>query len=956
MLLSCIPLWANPAGSLEPDFHGWVRAETVHFTFLYEQRDADSVGQLVSFAEDVYQNVTDLLGSRPDHVWVVVAGRVDLANAVTYPFPPHITLYLAPPSEPLAGLDASSYLRLLLAHELSHYVNFEHGNGFFASLSTIFGPVVKEGNAAFLPTWFLEGIATHSETAFTDGGRGRNPFFEMEPRAFALERRFFPLRKAAYSSFFPPSDRDWIGGYLFFRYLLSRYGNSIYRQIYDGYVKFPFLGPGRAIERATGQSANALYAEMVSELETRYPSENLQSQGTRAMPDGATDYFLPAVTSRGWYLYRVAPDEAPGIVLFDPATKQERLIISTPLTDSVSLSASPDGSRVVFSTYQTTLGKSGTVITSDLFELDPGGGKGPRRITNGARAWQPRLSPDGSRLLAVSAVGPCSRLVEVDQRDGSMRLLFSMRGAIVSAPSVSPDGGRVAFSVSVQGAWSIRVLPLSSPEVPLRASDPITDFNAGIATTVIGPTRKGAYYPWFTSTGGILFSSNMSGSLALYVTDTQGNRTALVCEDPVGAWAGELAGNQVLYATYRAGNYTVMSKEVTDEPRDPPPVDPAGTIDEIAGPPLAQLPYSDVPRFMAWAPLPIYPNTVASGEIVIAPGAAFWGLSNLGTSSYMVSVSFRTDALQPGVGLSLQTTVGTVGLGYSLSEGYTTLSPSDHRQELNQQVSVSFPLIASTILSSTSALSLFTSVNDSLQGEGPQTFSFVDGMGAGPGSGGLSYSHDIDATVGASFQRSSIGSPMDMFALSQTFASLSVSAYPPVLSSSGPGVVTMGQAALSFPSAFPHQAVQLGMKSSYVSLNESFYQLTNPRGAFAPVVQTMPGRTLISLDYQVPIALLDVPLAYSLGLVGVGCGFHVEAAADWSVAPPLLVPDRDIYAGVELVLLIASGEQSFPVGVGVSFRFDPRLATPPDWATDLRPYIFLSNNGFAGFSRLWKAQ
>ena len=166
----------------------------------------------------------------------------------------------------------------------------------------------------------------------------------------------------------------------------------------------------------------------------------------------------------------------------------------------------------------------------------------------------------------------------------------------------------------------------------------------------------------------------------------------------------------------------------------------------------------------------------------------------------------------------------------------------------------------------------------------------------------------------------------------------------------------MGQATISFPSVFAHQAVQIGVKASYVSLNGSFYQITNPRGAFDPVVQIMPGRTLLSLDYQVPIALLDVPIAYSLGLVGVGCDFHVEAAADWSVAPPLLVPDRDIYAGVELVLMIAAGEQSFPVGVGVSFRFDPRLATPPDWATDLRPYIFLSNNGFAGFSRLWKAQ
>ena len=64
--------------------------------------------------------------------------------------------------------------------------------------------------------------------------------------------------------------------------------------------------------------------------------------------------------------------------------------------------------------------------------------------------------------------------------------------------------------------------------------------------------------------------------------------------------------------------------------------------------------------------------------------------------------------------------------------------------------------------------------------------------------------------------------------------------------------------------------------------------------------------------------------------------------------PSSLVPDRDIYAGVELVLNVSAGEQSFPVGLGLSFRFDPSFTTPPNWSADLRPYIFLSTDSFAG--------
>ena len=475
-ILAAATLNASPAGSLEPDFSGWRQTETAHFVFIYEQRDAQSVSQLVSFAEEVYQEVTDFLGSHPSRVWVVVAGRVDLANGYTTPVPPHITLYLAPPSEPLIGLDASQYLRLLLAHELTHFVNFEYDQGLFEFLSTVFGPAVKDVNAAFLPTWFLEGIATNSETLFTDGGRGRNPFFEMEYRALARADRFFPLSQAAYSSYFPPPDRDWIGGYLFFNFLLDRFGKDIYVRIYREYTKFPLLGPWKAIERVTGKTAEAMYREMVQELKARYMSKPSIEEGRRISPNGVGDWFLPVVSDRGWFIYRRTLDETSAIVEHDPASGHEKILLSTPLTDSVSLTATREGNKLAFATYKVTGGDSGQIVASDVFSL------GPRQWFGSTdHHGSPRVAaqafPDGSRLLAVSAVGPCTRLVEIDPRDGSMKLLFSQTGAIVATPTFSPDGTSVAFSVSSGGTTSIRVLPFPCPEIAISPVDPLSDFN-----------------------------------------------------------------------------------------------------------------------------------------------------------------------------------------------------------------------------------------------------------------------------------------------------------------------------------------------------------------------------------------------------------------------------------------------------------------------------------------------
>ena len=177
------------------------------------------------------------------------------------------------------------------------------------------------------------------------------------------------------------------------------------------------------------------------------------------------------------------------------------------------------------------------------------------------------------------------------------------------------------------------------------------------------------------------------------------------------------------------------------------------------------------------------------------------------------------------------------------------------------------------------------SVTNSLTARGTRTFSFLEGLGAvDSGASGLSDSNDTYFSVGASFLRVVQGSAMDLFPRSEVSASATISAYPPLLASSGAGAVASGIVSISIPSPVAHQVIKLGMKASYMGLGGTFYQITNPRGAFDPVIQVLSGRALVSLDYQIPIALLDAPLAYSLGLVGIGCGLHVEAAADWEAA------------------------------------------------------------------------
>ena len=718
------------------------------------------------------------------------------------------------------------------------------------------------------------------------------------------------------------------------------------------------LGPWKAIERVTGRKAEAIYADMIAELKERYGTTDVR-EGRRINPDKTGDWFLPVITARGWYLYRQTLEDPPAIVHYDPLTRTETAMLATPLTDSISLTATEDGEMVAFATYQETEGASGQIVASDLYDLQPRTGR-IHRITTGARAWQPRYTGDGSRLLAVSASGPCSRLVEVDQGSGSMRLLFSERDAIVSAPTISPDGSLVAFTVQKGGAASVRVLPLSSPEAPLLAQGALLDFNVERATIVYGPSGQGAWYPRFVGDDRLLVSSTVRGRLALLSVSLSGAAPSVVCQDPVGAWSGVLVGQDVLYSTRRVSGCTLMLKQIEQSDADPRETGPApassgapqsptsaDTAHDSPGAVSGGVPYHDAARFMAWAPIPLYYSPIAPLSFIAAPGAVFYGQSNLETTSFFGLASLRTDVLQPAVQLDLQTALGSIGASYSLSEGYGGFSPADYRQELVQQAGLSIPVVSSTELLTTTTLSLQISATDSLSVQSPRNFSFLEGLG-GSAPAGSTLSHDLDFTVGVDFLSSSEGSPIDFFPRRQFLSSVSVTAYPPVVSASGPGELVFMTAAISVPSPIPHQAVKLGVKNSFVGIGGTFYQLTNPRGAFDPIVQSLPGRSLVALDYQIPVALLDAPLGYSLGLIGVGCALHVEAAGDWAISPTIFRPDSVVYAGAEVVLEVSAGEDYFPVGLGVAVRFDPRFRAPLDPATDIRPYLFISNDSLSG--------
>ncbi len=962
--LLALLIFALPGLLAADGFAGWSRTSTDHFVFVYEKRDQPVVDELVSFAETVYSQVTEFFGSYPKKIWVVIDGRVDTANGYYAGgwVPSHIVLYVTPPSVPVLGTKEREYLRLLLIHELTHYVHLNYDKGFFAALADVLGPAVRSSDTIFLPDWMKEGVAVHNETMFTQGGRGRDPFFDMEARALILENRFFTLKQAAYGSDFPPRDRVYLGGYLIVRYLQSHFGPKTFSEIQRRFVRFPFFGPWAAIEKVTGKSANEIFRDMKRELRAKYAVYTAIPSGRLVSPAGVGDYYLPVVTNRGWYGYRSTLGSPPAIVRYDPGTKKETVLLDTSLTDYTSLTASLDGSKIVFASFDVTLGPAGTYLTSDLFALDPSTGT-TRRITHSKRLWQPALSPDGGTLVAVQRVDAYTRLVAVDETTGKVSPLFSRPETNVFNPAISPDGKLLAFALNDHGRQRIMVMNL-----PRKGTG--GSIQASAHPLPVQPASN-TFFPRFVDDGHVVFSADLGKGLALYEASTEGGTLNRIAVDPVGIAEGEVIENRVLYSTFSKHGSVLKERPIQPvavESERAPTLSPAEGAQKTAEEKPSELPpaipesaisrYVDWPRFLFWLPLPYYaflPSDATS--IPCGFGALIDGSSLLGRNSFLASLSFRTDVFQPSVNLSLASTIGTDTLTYSVSHGYAALSPMSYVQSTTQSLGLSVPVVAEHLLGVTTVLSVAPGITDAFAFSSSKPFPVSSSFSA-PQT--LTFAHRYSLNLGLSFSRTPSGAPRDIYPNRKLTLGLRSQYYPPYLSTGPEAMNAIFQGTFSFPSFASHQAFRIGVKTSYSAPTRNHRPTISPRGMFLPrtsapdplSTQSTAARTILATDYLFNLGLLDRPLPFGFNIQGIAAGIHIAGAADWDPQTSTFTPDRSLYAGVELVSLIGyqAGGGTLPVGIGVSVRFDPSFTRPFDPLHDIGPYIFFDTNSFLASS------
>ncbi|MFP4362269.1 MAG: hypothetical protein ACLFR1_00235 [Spirochaetia bacterium] len=920
ILFFILPLFIFPVHR-ESSFQGFREFQTEHFVFIYEPRDEEYAEAIIRRSEDVYDRVTSFFGVYPENIHVRIHGRTDTANG-SFGFPPdQINLYLTSPSFPWLGARTEDWLSMLLTHELTHYVHLNGEEGIFHQLSYLFGPFLDSMYIQFLPGWVIEGITTYLETELTSGGRGRNPFFEMQYKALILEDRLFSPGQAGYFSPFPPSGRIYTAGYLLIDHIQRTYGEDTFIRIHSRFQNFPFFGIAGAIENVTGDSFQEIFRDMQTELEQEFREDSAVQGGEDLFPGIYENQHRPVVTEKGWVIYQSGPYRQPRLAILDPETQEVTESLNVRLYDFTSFTASPDGRYVYYSALEHDFTFPALERdVSDIYRWDTESGA-VVQITENMHVWHPAVSADGNILVGVRKQGPYSSLVEIDQETGEVHEIAGSGEINIFNPAFAPEGSQIVFALNDHGRQDLYTIE--------RTEETWTE------PQLVFSTPEGSeYFPLFASEDRILYTGDYTGDLAIYEYTLGSDQGFLVQEDPVGAFAAVLDENRILYTSYTSFGYTVKTAEYSVEER--------GAISSNTAPNLRiddnteteEELSSDVhrgfPEFYGWLPTPLFvPSIEDPMQVYWGVGGIFMGGSYTNTSSYQLIAGYLPEVNQPIIQFQLSTRNPWGFLDLQLQHDYTVSSQNTYLETYNGLLQYSYPFIQNAGPRSSSYLSAGFQAGHEYNRQGNNLFSLL--------SFDPSISVNQFSSVGIFVQTgwNGLTSNFDLYGGNGLNATIQEMLYYDY-ANNGVYDITDAQISARLKSILEHQVFSFFIHGVKAFNERAVYYLSSPvNTAYTSLPQGNYAASL-ALGYHIPIALTDWHLFYHFSFQGIGAAFYAETALSFLDS---LSVNQDIYISAELKLIFGINLAQLPIRLG--FRGRVNRNSPGDFSVieDLRPYI-----------------
>ncbi len=701
------PALARPAYAASDPKLLWRTIETPHFRITYYSTEDDVARHLATLAEAIYARLVPAVGWPPGEITeITLTDQTDAANGSASALPYdtiHLNVTAPDDMSPLGDVD-DWYLELL-THEYTHILHTDHIEGIPALVNRIIGKTLAPNQVQ--PHWLLEGLAVFEESTYTSGGRLRSSMWNMWMRADVLEDNVATLDVFSNSPRRWPQGNIWyLYGSFFMQWIAEQYGEQAIRAMIDdyGHQLIPY-GVNRSIRRATGRTFEELYLAWIDSMRRGFgaQADAVRARGLRegvrlthggntvehprwipanAWPEHAGDllfYQDDGHTRPGLWALPLVRDEH-GHVL---GAREDRRDLMIRTASIGGLSFMPDGTAV----FSDGAVHANLFVFDDLFEL-PAHEKSPsglddRRVrwTDGARALDPSVSPDGRRVVFTTNHRGTTYLMMGDAAPSPTRAgehaLANVRPLVPSAtfdqaftPRWSPDNRHVAYSSWRRGGYrDVRVVDTTDGSYVEVTHDRAVD-----AGPVFSPDGRWLY-----------FSSDRTGIMNVYAYELATGLLKQVTNVLTGAYQPEPSpdGRSLAYVGYTHDGYDVFAIGVDEtkwldalpyeDTRPAPPAEP---------PPLAVTPkpYNPLltllPRAYSFMSQPGNYGQASSVSVVGADVAGLHSIAATVTTEWehpdlQFNVGYGYDKLPFDVGLQVVRTV-TPASDYSV--GGTTIT------------------------------------------------------------------------------------------------------------------------------------------------------------------------------------------------------------------------------------------------------------------------------------------
>ena len=560
----------------------WSTIQTPHFRITYHSGIEQVAQHVANVAESIYLTMSASVGWVPGEITEIVLTDTDeSANGSAGALPYNAIRLLVTAPEDMSPLgDVDDWYLELVTHEYTHILHTDHITGLPAIVNAVLGKTLAPNQVQ--PRWILEGLGVYEESARTSAGRIRNSQWDMWMRADVLGDNVASIDQLAnIVRRWPQGNLYYLYGSYFTDWIAKTYGEDALRKMADDYGKqlIPW-GFNRSIRRATGSTFVDMYPRWIDSMKKEYGAQAADvrakgiREGTRITHHGQIARYPRWIPKNAWPEYagsllyyrddeHLRPGlwalpvkrDASGAVVDTKKSESNAEIVARTSGESIG-SFTPDGG-VVFGTREYY---KDVYVFGDLERLAPGkksafglpdGGRS--RVTEGMRAADPAVSPDGRRIaFVVNRYGTRSLKIADLTDDGleNTRELvpaFFMEQAFT--PRWSPDGTHIAYSVWKRGGYrDIRYVDVRDGTYRDLTNDRAVDGS-----------------PSFSADGRLLyFHSDRTGISNIYALELDTGRLRQVTNVLTGAYMPEPSpdGKTLAYVGYTTAGFDLFAMPI----------------------------------------------------------------------------------------------------------------------------------------------------------------------------------------------------------------------------------------------------------------------------------------------------------------------------------------------------------------------------------------------------------